>query len=93
MELLRDYGLKNKTGEEFNLFFSIPDNCEYSISEKDGINTVRIQLKKGETAPTNNFIPYDENIYGFKNDLAVEFEQEEVNGWGKKPKMKIESCC
>lgn len=70
------YSINTTNGSSFTLTFSIPDNCEYSISVVEGVYWIYVKLKTGETVPSNKYVTYTEKLDLIKGVVSVQFEQE-----------------
>jgi len=75
----------------FDVTFSIPNNCSFSLSCVAKINYITIQLQPGETKPSKVFVETTVQIPADAIDqkLNVQFVQI-YNGTSTKPKVQVE---
>lgn len=91
--LVVSYGIDSADGKTFTLSFSIPDNCEYTLTIKDGVYWIFITLKPGQTKPSANYIPYTIKLDAIDSVVSVQFEQqgyEDGNTTTLRPKIRVD---
>lgn len=97
MELLGTYSTARIDTNSYNLTFSFPDNCNAVVSHKDGVYSVAVNLKKGQTQPSSNYVTDNVICNQYEGCIEIKFVQQNFNpiggDWGDgtatKPKMKI----
>ncbi|UPQ79519.1 hypothetical protein M0M57_01465 [Flavobacterium azooxidireducens] len=97
MELLGTYSTARINTNSYNLTFSFPDNCNAIVSHKDGVYSVAINLNKGQTQPSSNYITDNIICNQYNGCIEIQFVQQNFNpiggDWGDgnstKPKVKI----
>ena len=52
MELLGTYTITRIDEKNYTLVYEIPDNCDFSVADKDGVYAITIELKPGQTEPS-----------------------------------------
>lgn len=92
MSLVSNYATLNTGGQNFNITFAIPDNCEYSVKSSGKVCTITVQLKSGQTQPSQRTITYTVSTTAVNNELDANFVQI-LNGiTTTKPKTTVETC-
>ncbi|RYZ87836.1 MAG: hypothetical protein EOP06_12005 [Proteobacteria bacterium] len=78
------------TGEQPNyaLDFQIPDNCEFRAYPEDGINKIYIELKPGQSQPSERFVVHSKS-YTTAAGLELLFVQNVDGKEVRKPKISI----
>lgn len=99
MELLGTYSTARINTNSYNLTFNYPDNCIALVSDKNGLYSIAISLKKGETKPSLNYITDNVICNQYDGCIEIQFVQQNYkligngddngNGTATKPKMKI----
>lgn len=81
MILLEIFAVQQTGATDFDLTFSIPNNCNYALSydATKNKNYVTIQLNSGQSQPSNVFVSYTEGYTAYSNLLDITFEQK-LNG-------------
>jgi len=89
--LVGSYSVNTTNNENYVVTFSIPKNCEYQLTFDDGIHTITVCCKTGETEPSKKFITYTETITT-SGLLKLDFVQVgcDDNQNLQKPKIRIE---
>lgn len=91
--LVGSYDLGTANNQSYLLTFSIPQNCEFHISEDKGIYTILVTLQSGQTEPSGTFITYQQTFVPIEGVIHIEFDQQECNGdtaVQRKPVLRIE---
>lgn len=88
-ELLGSYQVKRIDIQNYKVSFDIPDNCNFSIDEKDGIYTVNIELKSGETTPSKTYVTHTFDTKAVGGEIEIAFKQKDNPYNRTKPRMKI----
>lgn len=89
---LQNYGLE-KSGTQFVVNFSIPDNCEYVVTLSSNVNLITVTLKPGEKDPSSKFDNHQENFSAINDVLLVDFElnPDDLTSAGiKKPRLRVD---
>jgi hypothetical protein len=97
MELLGTYSTARIDTNSYNLTFSFPDNCTAVVSHKDGVYSVAINFKKGQTQPSSNYITDNVICNQFNGCIEIKFIQQNYNpivgdngnGTSTRPSVKI----
>ncbi|WP_396184060.1 hypothetical protein [Flavobacterium sp.] len=93
MELLGTYTITRIDEKNYTLIYEIPDNCDFSASDKDGVYAITIELKPGETEPSLKYITETLNCEAFAGIIDVKFIQQDYENLGAtystRPKVKI----
>ena len=74
-ELLGSYSILRINIEEYKVFFEIPNNCSYKVTDNDGVYIVFIELMENETEHTDNYNSYSFITRAFEGIIQVEFNQ------------------
>jgi ABC-type polysaccharide transport system permease subunit len=94
MELLGTYSLRRINEKNYELIYDIPDNCNFSVADKDGVYVITIELKNGQTQPSTKFITEKTTCTAFDKIIEIKFTQENylvLNATFKtKPKIRID---
>lgn len=92
MALVKDYGISTTNDVNFSVTFSIPNNCDYTLTTNTGKYYLTVCLNKGQTVPSSVFIPCTVSVTAISDIADIQFQQV-LNGiTTSKPKMKIENC-
>lgn len=92
MALVTNYATLNTGGQNFNITFAIPENCEYSVNQSGKVCTITVQLKPGQTQPSVRSLTYTVSTIAVNNELDANFVQI-LNGiTTTKPKTTVETC-
>jgi hypothetical protein len=93
MELLGTYTISRVDEKNYTLAYEIPDNCDSSVDDKDGVYAITIELKTGQTKPSTKFISETIPCEAFKGFIDITFIQQDFENLGTrnllKPKIKI----
>lgn len=97
MELLGTYSTSRIDTNSYNLTYSYPENCNVVVSHKDGLYSVAINLKKGQTQPSSKYVTENEICNQLNGIIEIQFIQQNYNpiggdfgdGTSTKPKVKI----
>lgn len=96
MELLSTYSVKRIDTNTYELTFDYPDNCTAVVTEKGGVYSITIFLKKGETNPSSNYISETIICKEFDGCIEIQFIQQNIDENGEygvktatKPSIKI----
>lgn len=95
MELLATYSVTRIDTNSYNLVFSFPDNCNFNVSHKDGVYSITITLKKGQTQPSQNYVTENIICTQYNGCIDIQFIQQLVPQgnleaeMANKPRMKI----
>ena len=92
MSLVTAYGATNTGGQNFDVKFSIPINCEYGTSVSNNVNYITVQLKRGHTVPSPTLQNCSIILSGINAELQVFFVQIESGVSQTKPKVIVENC-
>jgi hypothetical protein len=91
MALLGTFGFQSLPDDEFEVTFTIPNNCNftthYDATKK--INTLIVQLNSGQSQPSNIFVPCAYTFTADSGALNVNFEQKQNGTSLIKPKVTI----
>lgn len=92
MALVKDYGTSTTDDVNFSVVFSIPNNCDYQVTNPTGKYVVNVYLKKGQTVPSSVFVPVTLSLASIADILNVEFEQVLSGITTNKPKLSVNNC-
>lgn len=93
MELLGIYTIARVDEKNYNLIYEIPDNCDFSVADKDGVYAITIELKPGQTEPSQKFVTETVDCEAFEGVIDIKFIQQDYENFGAtyatKPKIKV----
>lgn len=91
MALLGTFGFNSLPDDEFDVTFTIPNNCNftthYDATKK--INTITVQLNSGQSQPSGIFVSCSHTVSADDNAANVTFEQKLNGTTSNKPKINI----
>ncbi|CAM3548667.1 hypothetical protein FSS13T_08050 [Flavobacterium saliperosum S13] len=91
MALLGTFGFDSLPDDEFDVTFTIPNNCNftthYDATKK--INTITVQLNSGQSQPSGVFVPCNHTVSADNNAANINFEQKLNGSTITKPKIVI----
>lgn len=93
MELLGTYNISRVDEKNYTLVYEIPDNCNFSVADKDGVYAITIELKPGQTEPSLKYVTETLNCEAFDGIIDIKFIQQDYENLGAtystKPKVKV----
>lgn len=92
MALVIKYGVNSQTSTDFEVSFSIPVNCMYSLTTVTKTYYIKVQLQKGQTIPSSTYMPCTTTVTPIDDEVNVEFQQVLDGITNSKPKMKVDNC-
>lgn len=92
MALVIKYGVNSDSTTDFEVSFSIPVNCMYSLTVLSKTYYIKVQLQKGQTVPSSTYMPCTTTVTPIDDDVIIEFQQILDGITSNKPKMKVENC-
>jgi hypothetical protein len=92
MDFVKHYDLATDNDIDFKVKFSIPDNCDYSYRLLDAEYRISVELRRGQTEPSTDYIEHEVEIEAIDDTVSVVFEQNVDSVWKFKPKMKVDNC-
>ena len=91
MALLGTFGLDTLPDDEFDVTFTIPNNCNYTThyDATKKINTITVQLNAGQSQPSGIFVPCSHTVSVDSGAVKVNFEQKLNGTTNTKPTIRI----
>lgn len=97
MELLRTYVTERIDTENYKLTYNFLDNCDITLTQKDGFYSISIALKKGETQTSSIYVTNHLICTQCNGSIEIQFVQQNfnpiLNNWdggnSTRPRMKI----
>jgi len=91
MALLGSFGIDSLPDDEFEVAFTIPNNCNFTThyDATTKINTITVQLNSGQSQPSNTYTNCNHTVSVDDDAVKVEFEQKLNGSTVTKPKVLI----
>lgn len=91
MALLGSFGFDSLPDDEFDVTFTIPNNCNFTThyNATTKINTITVQLNSGQSQPSNTYTNCSHTVSVDSGAVSVDFEQKLNGTTNTKPTIRI----